>query len=83
MGGILGWLVESIPGILAGLGIAFGWDKLAPTTAPAATKSMFPFLDSTGKVQWLRLGFFALLIGIGFMVFRFVNRKLKIFKTKR
>lgn len=66
----------------AGLGAAKILDKVAGDKLPAGTAPAFPFSNSAGGINWMRVILFIVVGAIATMIIKFVGRKLNIHLLK-
>jgi hypothetical protein len=62
----------------AGLGAAKVLDKVAGDKLPTGTAPTFPFTDSAGQIQWMRVIIFIIIGAISVLLVKFIGQKLNV-----
>jgi hypothetical protein len=78
MGALFAVFLRGLLTFAAGLGAAKVLDKVAADKLPSGTAPAFPFGNSNGSINWMRVILFIFVGALAAVLLKFVGRKLNI-----
>lgn len=78
MTALFGVFIRGLITFAAGLGAAKVLDKVAADKLPAGTAPAFPFGNTNGSINWMRVMLFVFVGAVAAVLIKFLGRKLNI-----